>query len=95
MRWQLSDALRITNCLRALARVFVIAKLTSPKRSRSEENGFTATPCFLKKLLRRDTRTHLKNVDQGSGQGAGRQKSAAYTAVCEHFEPIRNAAMET
>jgi hypothetical protein len=24
-------------------------------------------------------RTHLKNVDQGSGQGAGRRKSGAYT----------------
>ncbi len=31
-------------------------KLTSRKRSRSEENGFTVAPCFLKKLLRRDTR---------------------------------------
>jgi hypothetical protein len=41
------------------------------------------------------TRTHLKNVDQGSGQGAGRGKSAAYTVVCEHFEPTRNAAMGT
>jgi hypothetical protein len=44
----------------------------------------------------------VKNVNQGSGQvvdpelavgGAGRRKSAAYTVVCEHFEPIRNAAM--
>jgi hypothetical protein len=41
-------------------------------------------------------------VDQGSGQvldpelavgGAGRRKRAAYTVVCEHFEPTRNAAM--
>jgi hypothetical protein len=39
--------------------------------------------------------SHLKNVDQGSGQGAGRRKSAAYTVVCEHFEPTRNAAMGT
>ncbi|MBW2174078.1 MAG: hypothetical protein JRF64_05435 [Deltaproteobacteria bacterium] len=41
------------------------------------------------------TTSHLKNVDQGSGQGAGRRKSAAYTVVCEHFEPTRNAAMGT
>jgi hypothetical protein len=41
------------------------------------------------------TRTHLKNVDQGSWQGAVRRKSAAYTLVCEHFEPIRNTAMST
>jgi hypothetical protein len=37
--------------------------------------------------------THLKNVDQGSWQGAVRRKSAAYTLVCEHFEPSRNTAM--
>jgi hypothetical protein len=46
--------------------------------------------------------SHLKKVDQGPGQvvdpelavgGAGRRKSAAYTVVCEHFEPTRNAAM--
>jgi hypothetical protein len=51
-----------------------------------------------------NTTSHLKNVDQGSGQvvdpelavgGAGQRKSAAYTAVCEHFEPTRNAAMGT
>ena len=42
-----------------------------------------------------ETRTHLKNVDQGSGQGAGRRKSAAYTGVFEHFETTRNAAMGT
>jgi hypothetical protein len=49
-------------------------------------------------------RTHLKNVDQGSGQvvdpelavgGAGRRKSGACTVVCEHFEPTRNTAMGT
>jgi hypothetical protein len=40
-------------------------------------------------------RTHLKKVDQGSCQGAGRRKSGAYTLVCEHFEPIRNTAMST
>jgi hypothetical protein len=38
-------------------------------------------------------RTHLKNVDQGSGQGAVRRKSGAYTLVCEHFEPSRNTAL--
>jgi hypothetical protein len=47
---------------------------------------------------------HLKEVGQGSGQvvgpylavgGAGRRESAAYTVVCEHFEPARNAAMGT
>ncbi len=40
------------------------------------------------------TRTYLKKVDQGSWQGAVRRKSGAYTLVCEHFEPIRNTAME-
>jgi hypothetical protein len=39
------------------------------------------------------TRSYLKKVDQGSGQGAGRRKSGAYAVVCEHFEPTRNAAM--
>jgi hypothetical protein len=39
------------------------------------------------------TRTHLKNMDQGSGQGAGRLKSGAYTEVFEHFESGRNTAM--
>jgi len=34
-----------------------------------------------------------KNVDQGSWQGAVRRKSAAYTLVCEHFEPSRKIAM--
>jgi hypothetical protein len=38
-------------------------------------------------------RIRLKTVDQGSGQGAGRLKSGAYTIVCEHFEAGRNAAM--
>jgi len=41
------------------------------------------------------TRTHLKNVDQGSWQGAVWRKSGAYTIVCEHFEPSRNTAMST
>jgi hypothetical protein len=40
-----------------------------------------------------ETKSYIKDVDQGSGQGAERFKSGAYTAVCEHFEPIRNAAM--
>jgi hypothetical protein len=40
-------------------------------------------------------RTYLKNMDQGSGQGAGRQKSGAYTVVCEHFEPTRNPRRRT
>jgi hypothetical protein len=48
------------------------------------------------------TRSRLKKVNQGSGQvvdpelvvgGAERRKSGAYTVVCEHFEPTRNAAM--
>jgi hypothetical protein len=39
--------------------------------------------------------THLKKVDQGSGQGAVRRKSGAYTLFCEHFEPSRNTAMST
>jgi len=39
------------------------------------------------------TRTYLKNVDVGSGQGAGSLKSGAYTLVCEHFEVARNAAL--
>jgi hypothetical protein len=56
------------------------------------------------KNIKSQYRTHLKNVDQGSGQvsdpelavgGAGRRKSTAYTVVCEHVEPIRNTAMGT
>jgi hypothetical protein len=47
------------------------------------------------KSLSKETKTHLKNVDQGSGQGAGRLKSGAYTAVREHFEPLRNTALGT
>ncbi|MBW2566563.1 MAG: hypothetical protein JRE24_06715 [Deltaproteobacteria bacterium] len=39
--------------------------------------------------------SHLKKVDQGSGPGAGRRRSGAYTVVCEHFEPTRNTAMGT
>jgi hypothetical protein len=35
-----------------------------------------------------------KIVDRGSGQGAGWRKSGAYTAVCEHFEPARNTALD-
>ena len=31
-------------------------------------------------------RTHLKKVDQVSGQDANRFESGAYTVVCEHFE---------
>ncbi len=65
----------------------------SRKCSRSKENGFLAIPYSWNKLLGHDTRSYLKKVDQGSGQGAGYQKSAAYTAVCEHLEPTRNAAM--
>ena len=38
-------------------------------------------------------RSYLKNVDQGSGKGAERIRSGAYTLVCEHFDPIRNTAM--
>ena len=38
-------------------------------------------------------RSRLKKVNQGLGQGGGRRKSGAYTVVCEHFEPTRNAAM--
>ncbi len=34
-----------------------------------------------------------KIVDRGSGQGAGWRKSRAYTVVCEHFELVRNAAL--
>jgi hypothetical protein len=33
----------------------------------------------FRKLPDPSTRTHLKNVDQGSGQGANRFKSGAYT----------------
>jgi hypothetical protein len=35
-----------------------------------------------------------KIVDWGSEQGAGWRKSGAYTVVCEHFEPFRNAALD-
>jgi hypothetical protein len=41
------------------------------------------------------TRTHLKKVDLGSGQGAYRFESGAYTQVCEHFESVCNASMNT
>jgi hypothetical protein len=46
-------------------------------------------------VLRYITRTYLKNVAKGSGQGAGWVKSGAYTLVCEHFEPTRNTALGT
>ena len=48
-----------------------------------------------RKWLKIIYRTHLKNVDKGSWQGADRRKSGAYTIVCEHFEPGRNTAMST
>ncbi len=35
-----------------------------------------------------------KIVDRGSEQGARWRKSGAYTVVCEHFEPARNAALD-
>ncbi len=55
--------------------------------------AFLAIPYSWNKLLGHNSRSHLKKVDQGSGQGAGRRKSPAYTIVCKHFEPTRNAAM--
>ena len=39
------------------------------------------------------TKLVSKRLGFGSGQGAGGLKSGAYTAVCEHFEPTRNAAL--
>ncbi|MBW1741866.1 MAG: hypothetical protein JRJ47_00350 [Deltaproteobacteria bacterium] len=48
---------------------------------------------YVSGVLEDEGKTRLKNVDQASGQGAGRRKSGAYTVVCEHFEPTRNAAM--
>ena len=33
------------------------------------EGGLMAKPYLLNRLMRHKTRTHLKNVDQGSGQG--------------------------
>jgi hypothetical protein len=62
------------------------------------------TLCVFYHFRKRILITHLKNVDQGSGQvldpepgvgSAGRRKSGAYTVVCEHFEPTRNTAMGT
>jgi hypothetical protein len=53
-------------------------------------------------FVKHDTGTHLKNMDQGSGQvvdpelavgGGGWRKNGAYTLVYEYFEPTRNAAM--
>ncbi len=45
------------------------------------------------------TAASLENMNpvrvDGQGDNWGRRKSAAYTAVCEHFEPTRNAAMGT
>jgi hypothetical protein len=55
-----------------------------------------ANPYFLNKLLRHNTRTHLKNVAQGSEQGAGgAKKRSIHGSVCEHVEPTRNASMGT
>ena len=48
-----------------------------------------------RKLMKVDNTSHLKKVDKVSGQGAGRRESAAYTVVCEHFEPTHNAAKGT
>jgi hypothetical protein len=55
---------------------------------------FIAVKSFMTKSSGVSTITHLKNMDQGSGQGAGRLKSGAYTVVFEHFESSRNTAMD-
>jgi hypothetical protein len=38
--------------------------------------------------------TGFKALDNVQGQGAERFKSGAYTLVREHFEPVRNTAIE-
>lgn len=40
-------------------------------------------------------KTMVRILDQGSGQGAKRLKSGAYTRVCEHFSSFRNTALGT
>jgi hypothetical protein len=40
------------------------------------------------------TKTGFKALDNVQGQGAERFKSGAYTLVREHFEPVRNTAIE-
>jgi len=46
-----------------------------------------SSPCFsIRNPKSAIVKTYPKNVDQGSRQGAVRQKSAAYTLVCEHFK---------
>ena len=50
----------------------------------------TGPGIFLNLIIRRDTRTHLKNMDHIRGQDAGRRKNTAYTVLCEAFEPVCN-----
>ena len=55
--------------------------------------GYKEKNWYLLFTMKIMIRTHLKNVDKGSWQGADRRKSGAYTIVCEHFDVICNAAM--
>jgi hypothetical protein len=54
-----------------------------------------ANPSFLNKLLRHNTRTYLKNKVRVQAKARSGEKAGAYTVVCAHFEPSRNAAMGT
>ena len=55
----------------------------------------TGPGIFLNLIIRRDTRTHLKNMDHIRGQDAGRRKNTAYTVLCEAFKTIFNAPIRT
>ena len=72
MRRQLSAALRIISCLRALgpscsAPLHCVHDLAeSRKWSRSKENGLIAQPYFLNKLVRHDTRMNNGPLDGGT-----------------------------
>ncbi len=72
-------------------KMYPCGKKATQHEQHRHESGLSNSP--LSADLSLCSRTHLKSVNQGSGQGAGRRKSAAYTVVCEHFEPTRNAVM--
>ena len=66
MRGQLSEALRIINCLRALARVFMIQRKEADVPEMVTEPGKWLdghTLFFLEELLRHDTSFRLMKVD--------------------------------
>jgi len=44
-------------------------------------------------LINKYSRSCFKALDHVQGQDVRRRESAAYTIVCEHFEPKHNAAI--